>query len=121
MADGFQMLGFCHVEVFALQPVPQTLSPNRFPKLAGLLATEGEQFRHGADAFFVEALFSASADAGQVAEGEAAERLGEDVEGEGYEAVGLFHVAGNLGKVAIGGEANRATQERPDLLLDARL
>ena len=41
----FVVLGLRHVEVLAAQPVPQALAPDRSPKLAGLLAVEGQQLR----------------------------------------------------------------------------
>ncbi len=110
VAEGFEVVGFGHVEVFAAQPVPEALAPDGAPELAGLFAVEGEQIAHGVDAFVVEALLGAGADAGQVAEGELAEGFREDVEREGDEAVGLFHVAGHLGEIAVGGEADGAAQ-----------
>ena len=57
------------------EPVPEALAPHRAPELAGLLAVERQQIVHGVDAFFVEALLSARADAGQVAQGELAAAL----------------------------------------------
>jgi hypothetical protein len=110
MADGLEVLGLRHVKVFAAQPVPEALAPDGAPELAGLFAVEREKLLHGADALFVEALLSLCADTGEVAEGELAEGLGEQVEREGDKAVGLFHVAGDLGEVAIGSEADGAAQ-----------
>ncbi len=46
------------------------------------------------------------------------EGFGEDVEGEGDEAVGLFHVAGDFGEIAVGGEADGAAQHGSDALAD---
>ena len=102
------MLG--HVEVLAAQPMEEAFSPNRSPELAGLVALEGEQVVHGADSAFVQALFGACAHSRQVAESEPAEGLGQNVEGEGDQAVGLFHVAGDLCEVAVGGQAHGAVQ-----------
>ena len=119
MADGFEVLGFGHVEVLALEPMPESLAPDGAPEFSRLLAVEREQFRHGVNAFFVETLFSARANAGQIAEGESAECFGENVEGKGNEAIRLFHVAGNLGEIAIGGESDGTAEHGADLLLNA--
>ncbi len=43
------------------------------------------------------------------------------IEGQSDEAVGLFHIAGDLGEVAIGGEADGAAQHGTDLVADGRL
>ena len=50
-----------------------------------------------------------------------AERLGQNVEGQRDKAVGLFHVAGDLGQVAVGGEANRTAHHGADSFDDAGL
>ncbi len=76
VADGLEVLGLGHVEVFAVEPVPEALAPDRAPELAGLFAAEGQQILHGVDALGVQPLLSARADAGQVAQGELAERFG---------------------------------------------
>ena len=110
-----------HLEVFAAQPVPEPLAPDRAPEIAELFGVQGEQLLHGREAFFVEALFGARADAGQVAEGELAQGFGENVEGEGHKTVGFFHVAGDFGEVATGGEADRAAQHCADALADGAL
>ena len=110
-----------HLEVFAAQPVPEPLAPHRSPEFAGLLAVEREQLVHGVEAFFVEPLLGARADAGQIAEGELVQRFGQNVEGEGHKTVGLFHVAGDFGEVAIGGEADGAAQHGADALANGAL
>jgi hypothetical protein len=121
MAERFVVLGLGHVEVFAAEPVPEALAPDGAPELAGLFAVEGEKLGHGVNAFGVEALFCLGADAGQVAEGELGEGFRQDVEGEGDEAVGLLHVAGDFGEVAVGGEADGTSQHWPDALADSCL
>ena len=121
VADGLEVIRLSHVKIFTTEPVPQALAPDRTPQLARLLATEGEQLLHGGDAFLVEALLSFRADAGQVAQGELAEGLWKKIEGKGDEAVGLFHVAGDLGQVTVGGQADRTAEHGPDLVKDAGL
>ena len=49
------------------------------------------------------------------------QRLGQNVERERHQAVGLFHVAGDFGEVAIGGQADGTAQHGADPLADARL
>ena len=98
--------------------MPQPLAPHRSPDLAGLLAIERQQIVHGANAFFVEPLLRARADAGQIAQRELVQRLGQNVERQRHQAVGLFHVAGDFGQVAIGGQAHRAAQRFADVLAD---
>ncbi len=71
--------------------------------------------------FSLQALLSARADAGQVAQGELVQRFGQNVERQRDEAVGLFHVAGDFGEIAVGGEAHGAAQHGADVLADARL
>ena len=110
MADGLEVFGLGHVEVFATEPVPESLAPDRSPDLACLLGVERHELGHGCEAALVEALLGAGADTGQVAEGEATEGFRKDVEGKSDEAVGLFHVAGDFGEVAIGSEADGAAQ-----------
>ena len=102
-----------HLEVFAAQPVPEPLAPHRSPHLAGLLAIERQQIVHGVNALFVQPLLGARADAGQIAQRELVQRLGQNVERQRHQAVGLFHVAGDLGEIAIGREADRAAQHSP--------
>jgi len=119
MADGLEVLGLRHVKVFAAEPVPEALAPDGAPELAGLFAVEREKLLHGADSFFVEALLGFRADAGEVAEGELAQGFREKVEREGDKAVGFFHVAGDLGEVAIGSEADGAAQGGSNALANA--
>ena len=107
-----------HLEIFAAQPVPKPLAPHRSPDFAGLLAIEREQIVHGANAFFVQALLSARADAGQIAQGELVQRLGQNVERQRHKAVGLFHVAGDFCEIAIGGEPHGAAQAFAGLFAD---
>ncbi len=110
------MLELRHLEVFATQPVPQPLAPHRSPNLAGLLAVERQQIVHGVNALFVQPLLCARANAGQIAQREPAQRLGQNVERQRHQAVGLFHVAGHLGKVAIGRQPHRTAQHRSHAL-----
>ena len=46
---------------------------------------------------------------------------GKNVQRQRHQAVGLFHVAGHLGQVAVGGQTHRAAHHRADPLPDARL
>ena len=121
VADRFLVLGLGQLEVFAAQPVKEPLAPHRSPDFAGLLAVEREQIVHGVDAFFVQPLLSARADAGQIAQRELVERLGQNVERQRHQAVGLFHVAGDFGEIAVGGEADGAAQHFADAVADCCL
>ena len=49
------------------------------------------------------------------------ERFGQNVEGEGHQAVGLFHVAGDFGEIAVGGETDGAAQHGADALANVWL
>ena len=119
VADGFGVLDLVHVEIFATEPVPESLAPDGAPGEGALLSGEREEVLHGADAGEVEALLHAGADAGEVAEFEALEGARENVWGEGDEAVGLVHVGGDLGEVAVGGESDGAAEGVADFFFDA--
>ncbi len=82
---------------------------------------EGEELLHGGDAFGVEADFGAGADAGEVAEFEMGDGSWELRWQETDEAVGLLHVAGDLGEVAVGGHADGAAEGFADVFVDGLL
>jgi hypothetical protein len=85
-----------------------------------VFAVERQQLLHSADALLVEPLFSAGANAGQVAQGKGAQSLRQNVERQSHQAVGLFHVAGNLGQKAIGGQTDGTAHHGADRFQDAR-
>jgi hypothetical protein len=66
-------------------------------------------------------LLSLSADAGQVAESELGERFRQNVERQSDQAVGLFHVTGYLGQIAVCGQTHRTAHHGAYALADARL
>ena len=84
-------------------------------------AVKGEEVGHGADALGVEADFGTCADAGKIAEDEVSDGVGKLAGEEADEAVGLLHVAGDLGEVAIGGHADGAAEGFADVVLDGLL
>ncbi len=86
----------------------ETVAPNGVPELVHGGAVEGEELLHGGDALFVEADLGAGADAGEVAEFEVGDGSRELRWEETDEAVGLLHVAGDLGEVAVGRHADGA-------------
>ncbi len=110
LTDGFVVFEGGVVEVFTAEPVPEFFSVDGAPGAVHGFAVEGEELIHGADAGGVEALFHACADAGQVAGRELAECGVEDVWRKGDEAVGLVHVRGDFGEVAVGCEADGAAE-----------
>ena len=73
------------------------------------------------DAFVVQAEFGAGADAGEVAQLEVRDGAGELRWQQADEAVGLLHVAGDLGEVAVGRHADGAAQGFADVLVDGLL
>ena len=97
------------------------LAPDRSPHFAGLFAVERKQIVHGANAFFVQALLSARANAGQIAQRELMQRLGKNVERQRHEAVGFFHVAGHFGEIAVGGETDRTAKTLAGLFANRSL
>ena len=107
--------------VGAAQPVIETVAPDRVPQRVHAGAVEGEQLLHGADALGVEADLGAGADAGQVAEFEVGDGAGELRRQQADEAVGLLHVAGDLGEVAVGRHADGAAQGFADVVADGLL
>ena len=99
----------------------KTLAPHRSPKFSGPLTVERQKIVHGVDAFLVEPLLRARADAGQIAEREPPESFRQNVKRERHQAVGLFHIAGHFGEIAIGGQAYGAAQHLADALADSGL
>ena len=118
MADGFLMFQLRIVEVFAAQPVPQFFPANAAPGVVHLLARKRQQLRHSADAGVVQTPLHARANAGQVAQHQAAERGFQNVRSQRHQAVGLLHVGGDLGQVAVRRKTHRAAQRRPHMLAD---
>ena len=121
MAQRLQMLGLRHIEVFASQPVPQPLAPNRSPQLAGLLAVKRQQFIHGSDSLIDKPLLRACADAGQIAQRELAQGLRQNVQRQRHQAVGFLHVAGHLGQITVGRQTDGAAHHGAHLIKNSRL
>ena len=84
-------------------------------------AVEGEELLHRGDALAMEADFGAGADAGQVAEFEVGDGSWQLRGQKADEPVGLLHVAGDLGEVAVGGHADGAAEGFADVLVDGLL
>ena len=105
----------------AAQPVVEAVAPDGVPELVHAVAVEREELRHGGDALGVEADFGACADAGEVAEFEMGDGAGQLRGQKADEAVGLLHVAGDLGEVAVGRHADGAAQGFADVVLDGLL
>ena len=104
--------------VSAAEPVVEAVAPDGIPELMHSIAIEGEELLHGGDAFGVEADFGACAYAGEVAEvemGDGAWELGGE---QADEAIGLLHVAGDLGEVAVWGHADGAAEGFADVFVD---
>ena len=92
----------------------QSRSPHTDPQISPACSrSSASRSIHGVKAFFVQPLLRARADARQVAQRELMQRFGQNVERQRHQAIGLFHVAGNFGEIAIGGEAHGAAQHRP--------
>ena len=104
--------------VVAAEPVVHAVAPDGVEEGVHSGAVEGEELGHGADALGVEAEFGACADAGEVAENEVGDGVGELAGEEADEAVGLLHVAGDLGEVAVGRHADGAAEGVADIVLD---
>ena len=97
------------------------IAPDGVEELVHAGAVEREKLLHGGDALGVEAGFGAGADAGEVAEFEMRDGAGELRWEQADEAVGLLHVAGDLGEVAVGRHADGAAQGFADVLVDGLL
>ncbi len=85
------------------------------------IAVEGEELLHGGDALGVEADFGSRAYAGQVAEFEMRDGAWELRWQKTDEPVGLLHVAGDLGEVAVGRHADGAAEGYADVFVDGLL
>ena len=107
--------------VVTAEPVVHAVAPDGVEEAVHGGAVEGEELGHGADALGVEAEFGAGADAGEVAEDEVGDGVGELAGEKADEAVGLLHVAGDLGEVAVGGHADGAAEGVADVVLDGLL
>ena len=103
------------------EPVVHAVAPDGVEEVMHAVAVEGEELLHGGDALGVEAHFGAGADAGEVAEVEVRDGAGELRWEESDEAVGLLHVAGDLGEVAVGRHADGAAQGYADVAVDGLL
>ncbi len=104
--------------VGSAQPVVEAVAPDGVPELVHGGAVEGEELLHGGDALFVEADLGAGADAGEVAEFEVGDGAGQLRGEQADEAVGLLHVAGDLGEVAVGRHADGAAEGFADVFVD---
>ena len=105
----------------AAQPVVEAVAPDGVPQRVHAGAVEREQLLHGGDALGVEADLGARADAGQVAQFEMRDGARQLRGQQADEAVGLLHVAGDLGEVAVGRHADGAAQRLADVVLDGLL
>ena len=94
----------------AAQPVVQAVAPDGVQELVHAVAVEREELLHGGDALGVEADLGAGADAGEVAEVEMGDGARQLRGQQADEPVGLLHVAGDLGEVAVGRHADGAAQ-----------
>ena len=121
MAHRLQVLNLIHVEVFTMQPVPQPLAQHRSPHLAGVVAIERQQIVHGANALGVQPLLHARADARQVAQRQLPQSSRQNVRSQRHQPIGLLHVAGHLGEIAIRGQTDGAADHRANALQNARL
>ena len=101
--------------VVAAEPVVEAVAPDGVPERVHAGAVEGEELGHGVDALGVEADFGAGADAGEVAEFEVGDGAGQLRWQQADEAVGLLHVAGDFGEVAVGGHADGAAEGFADV------
>jgi len=107
--------------VVAAKPVVHAVAPDGVEEGVHGGAIEGEEVGHGANALGVEADLGAGADAREIAEFEVGDGVGKLAGEKADEAVGLLHVTGDLGKVAIGGHADGAAEGFADVVLDGLL
>ena len=125
VAEGFLEVGGDGGTVVAgvctAEPMVEAVAPDGVPEGVHAVAVEGEELRHGGDALGVEAGFGAGSDAGEVAEFEVGDGAWELRGEESDEAVGLLHVAGDLGEVAVGGHADGAAEGFADVVFDGLL
>ncbi len=125
VAEGFLEVGGDGSAVVAgdaaAQPVVQAVAPDGIPEFVHAGAVEREELLHGGDALALEAVFGAGADAGEIAEREVGDGARELRGQEADEAVGLLHVRGDLGEVAVGGHADGAAKGFADVVLDGLL
>ena len=105
----------------AAEPVIETVAPDGVPEGVHGGTVEGEKLLHGANALGVEADFGAGADAGKIAEFEMGDGAGELRGEQADEAVGLLHVAGDFGEVAVGRHADGAAEGFADVRADGLL
>jgi hypothetical protein len=84
-------------------------------------AVQGEKLFHRVDALGVKAHLGARANTGQVAEFKVGDGAGELRGEKADEAVGLLHVAGDLGEVAIGCHADGTAKGFADVVADGLL
>ena len=115
------MLRLRHIEVFALQPVPQPLAPHRSPKLPRLFAVELEQILHAPDPLLVQPNLCSRPDPRQIAQRELPQRFRQNVQRQRHQPIRLFHVTGHLGQVPIRRQPHRTAQHRSHALADPRL
>ncbi len=98
----------------AAQPVVHAIAPDGVEELVHAAAVEREELLHGGDALSMQAGLGAGADAGEVAQFYMSNCLWQLRWKQSDEAVGLLHVAGDLGEVAVGRHANGAMQGDAD-------
>ena len=115
VADGLSRGGFWPA-TFRCRAGHTTCGRLRPISRCGAMCARGiTQFLHRGDACDAQALLHTAADAGDVFELEAVELVGQFVEVEGGQPVGLFELAGELGEEAIGSEADRGADMGPDV------
>ena len=107
--------------VVAAEPVVHAVAPDGVEESVHGGAVEGEEVGHGADALGVEAEFGARAYAWEIAKDEVGDGVGELAGEKADEAVGLLHVAGDLGEVPVGGHADGAAEGLADVVFDGLL
>jgi len=107
--------------VVAAEPVVHAVSPDGVEEGVHAGAIQGQQIGHSANALGIEADLGAGAYAGEIAEDEVGDGVGELAGKKADEAVGLLHVAGDLGEIAIGGHAYGAAEGLADIVFDGLL
>jgi hypothetical protein len=105
----------------AAEPVVHAVSPDGVEESVHAVAIEIQKLLHGGDAFGVEALFRAGADAGKIAEFEVSDGARELRGKKADETIGLLHIAGDLGEVAVGRHADGAAEGLADMFIDGLL
>ncbi len=115
VADALTGGGFWPRHFDAAQGIPHAVAFDRFPDAVQCVPRCVAQLFHAGDACGTQTLQHTAADASDVFELEAVEDFRQVVEIERHQAVGLFELAGELGKEAVGREADRGADIWTDL------